>query len=362
MPFDLLEHLKWLSAIAAPAGHEGPLRDALRDAWARLVDEFHTDGLGSLIAIRHGTGPAPRRTVMLSAHMDEIGLIVAEVRNGFIRTSPLGTVDYRVLLQQPVLVHGRRTLPGLFGAAPPHMARDRGKYPSAEELWVDVGLPADEVAALVRVGDVITLDAPPVELKGERLAARALDNRASLAAVTLCLDELTRRTHAWDVAAVASAQEEVGSRGAITATHQIAPDIAIALDVTFGVQKGVGEEEGYALGSGPTIGRGPNFHPRLVEAFQATAQALEIKLPIEPVPGDSSTEAWLIQVSRSGIPTLLLGIPLRNMHTPAEIVDLRDVTRAGRLLAAFIAGLQPDFLAEIAWTVPDQTGRKDGDV
>jgi putative aminopeptidase FrvX len=358
MPFDLKAHLKQLSETAAPSGHEGPVRDVIRAAWTGLADEFHTDGLGSLIAIKRGAGPEPRRTIMLCAHMDEIGLLVAEIRDGFIRTGKLGGTDPRVLLQQPVLVHGRRTLKGLFGAAPPHMSTDRKKYPGLEDLWIDVGLPASEVETLVRVGDLVTFDAPVTELKGDRIAGKSFDNRVSVAAVTLCLDELARRAHTWDVVAVASAQEEYGGFGAITAAYQVQPDIAIAIDATFATQKGVDDDEGYALGGGPTISRGPNFHPLLVKAFRDIAKDLDAKLQVEAIPGASGTDAWLIQVSREGIPTLLIGIPMRNMHTPIEVVDLRDVTRAGRLMADFIARLGPDFLDEIAWPVADGAQEK----
>jgi putative aminopeptidase FrvX len=351
MAFDLEAHVRQLSEIPAPSGHEGPAHEAIRAAWAGSVDEFQTDGLGSLIAIKRGTGDgSPQRRIMLCAHMDEIGLMVTEVRDGFLRAdSIVNQIDHRVLLMQPVLVHGRRVLKGVFGAAPPHMTVSRKRYPTLDEMWIDVGLPADEVAALVRVGDLVTFDSPVVDLKGRVLSGKSFDNRVSVAAVTVCLDELTRRAHAWDVFAVASVQEEVGGHGAAAAAYQIEPDIAIAIDVTFAQQTGTSDDESYKLGGGPTISRGPNFHPRLVKVFRDVAQDLELKLQIEALPGDSGTDAWLIQVSRDGVPSLLIGIPIRNMHTPVEVVDLRDVTRAGRLMAAFIAGLTPDFLDEIAW-------------
>ncbi len=349
MPFDVKTHLRELSAAAAPSGHEEPAREVIRAAWQDRADTLVTEGLGSLIATKYGSGPEPRHRVMVVAHMDEIALAVAEVRDGFIRTVPLGGIDYRVLLSQPVTVHGQRPLPGVVGAAPPHMATDRKKYPPAAEQWIDVGLPADEVAALVHIGDLITFDSPLIDLKGERVAGKSLDNRASVAAVTICLDELTRRAHAWDVVAVASTQEEVGAYGALTAAYYVKPDIAIVLDVTYGAQKGVDDDVSYALGGGPTISRGPNFHAALLKAFRDTAKREEITLQVEAMPGDSGTDAWLIQVTNEGVPCVLVGIPLRNMHTPIEVIDTRDVVRSGRLLAAFIAGLEPNFLDTIAW-------------
>jgi putative aminopeptidase FrvX len=352
MPLDLKEHLKQLSQIAAPSGREEAMGAFLRTAWADLVDSFETDGLGSLIALKRGSGPEPRPRLMVCTHMDEVGLIVSQIRQGFILTHTLGTADYRVLLGQPVIVHGRRPLPGVFGAAPPHMTVDRKKYPSWDELWIDVGLPADEVAALVQIGDMITFDSPPLELKNHRIAAKSLDNRASVAALTACLDELTHRQHAWDVYAVASVLEERGGQGAVTATNRIRPDLAITLDVTFGTQPGVRDDDGFALNSGPTIGRGPNFPSWLEQALHQVARDEEIKTQIEPLPGSSGTDAWHIQVSHEGVPTLLISIPVRNMHTPVEVVDLRDVQRAARLLTAFISGLAPGFLATTAPSLP----------
>jgi putative aminopeptidase FrvX len=356
---DLKAHLKDLCAVAAPSGYEAPVRDVIRAAWTDWIDEFRVDGMGSLIAVKHGTGSAPRRKIMLCAHMDEIGLIVSEVRDGFIRTSTLGGIDYRVVLAQPVIVHGQRALPGVFGAAPPHMARSRKEYPQPEELWIDVGLPAADVAELVHVGDVITFDAPPVDLKGDRIAAKSLDNRVSVAAVSYCLYELSRRVHTWDVVAVASAQEETGASGATSAAYQVQPDIAIVLDGTFGKQKGTNEDESFLLGEGPTLSRGPNFHPLLFKALQETAKDEDIKVHIEVIPGNSHTDAWEVQVSRAGIPTALIGIPLTNMHTPSEVVDVRDVQRAGRWLATFITGLEPAFLDDIAYPMPNDKKEKD---
>lgn len=361
MSFDLKAHLKMLCAIHAPSGHEALIRDAIRAAWGDLVDEITTDGLGSLIATRHGSGPEPRRRVMLCAHMDEIGLIVAEIVDGFIRTSTLGGIDYRTMLHQPVIVHGRETLAGLFGAAPPHMVRSRKQYPEADDLWIDLGLPAERVHEMVRVGDIITVDAPPVALKGERFAAKALDNRASVAAVTLCLHELAGRAHAWDVVAVASAQEETFGAAAAAAAYLVEPDIALVLDVTFGAQRGTGDDESFALGEGPTISRGPNLHPGLLRALRDTARDEELKLTVEPMPGSSGTDAWAVQVSRTGIPTALLGIPLRNMHSPSEVVDLRDIRRTARLMSAFIARLDADFLDSIAYKLPDAAAPQGGD-
>lgn len=356
---DLKTHLKDLCAAPGIAGHEASVRATIEAAWADYVDTFETDGLGSLIALRRGAGPEPRRRVMICTHMDAIGLMVADICDGFILTTSLGGVDYRVLLAQPVIVHGRRDLPGVVGAAPPHMSLDRNKYPGKSELWVDVGLPAADVAELVRVGDVISFDAPLIELRNGRVAARALDNRASVAALTLCLDELIYRRHDWDVYAVASAQEETSGSGAQTAAFRIEPDIALVVDGTFGDQRGVDDDSGFELGEGPTIGLGPNFHPGLRRALEKRAKAEDVPFERELMTRNSGTDAWTIQVTRAGVPSALLSIPMRNMHSPVETVDLRDIRLTARLMAAFITHLDEAFMDDIAWSLPDPGEEQD---
>jgi putative aminopeptidase FrvX len=350
--FDLKAHLKTLVEAHAPSGHEGPIRDLIREAWKPFTDSMEQDKLGSLIGIKRATKPThPPRRIMLAAHMDEIGLMVRDIVDGFIYVHRISGVDNRVMMAQPVMVHGVRPIPGIVASVPPHLltADARKKYPAFNELIIDVGLPADEVNELVRLGDLITPDVPMIELMGKKLAGKAMDDRACVAAVTACLNHLQGMTHQWDVYATATVQEETGLYGAATAAYQIQPDIAIALDVTFAPQPGVDGDEANEFGGGPAVGIGPNFHPKLVDKIKDCAKVYEIKTQDEQIPGASGTDAWTIQVAREGIPTALLSIPLRNMHSPVETVDLRDIERTGRLLAHFIAGLDAEFLSTIQW-------------
>lgn len=349
---DLKAHLKTLTEAHAPSGHEAPVRDLLRAAWLGLTDRLEQDKLGSLIGVKTATQPLdPPRRIMLAAHMDEIGLMVRDVIDGFIAVHRISGVDARLMLAQPVIVHGRRSLPGIVASVPPHLlpANARGKYPGFDDLLIDVGLPAAEVTELVRIGDLITPDAPLVELNGQRVAGKAMDDRACVAAVTVCLDALHGLHHSWDVYAAATVQEETGLYGAATAAYHIQPDIAVALDVTFAPQPGVDSDDTAEMNGGPAIGLGPNFHPKLVEKIKDIARKYEIKLQDDVLPGASGTDAWAIQVAQEGVPTALLSIPIRNMHSPVETVDLRDIERTGRLLAQFIAALDGDFLPALEW-------------
>jgi endoglucanase len=267
----------------------------------------------------------------------------------------IGGTDSRVMLAQPVIVHGRQVLKGVVAAAPPHLLteQDRRHYPEFEALVIDVGLPAAEVADLVKIGDLVTLDAPLWELNGKIVAGKAMDDRACVAAVSVCLHELQALQHRWDVYAAATVQEEVGLLGAGTAAYHINPDLAIALDVTFAPQPGVNSDDAYELGAGPVIALGPNMHPKLYDQLVAVADRQELKYQIEPIPSNTGTDAWAIQVARAGIPTALIGIPLRNMHSPVETVDIRDIERAGRWLAQFIAELDDTFMDKLLWDQPE---------
>jgi tetrahedral aminopeptidase len=349
---DIKAHLKTLVEAHAPSGHEEPIRQIIREVWTPLTDEMQQDKLGSLIGVKRATKPAkPARKIMLAAHMDEIGMMVRDIVDGFIYVHRISGVDNRVMVSQPVLVHGKRPLPGIVASVPPHLltADARKKYPSFDDLVIDVGLPDDEVRKLVRQGDLITPDVPMIELSGKRVAGKAMDDRACVATVTACLDHLQNMSHQWDVYATATVQEETGLYGAATAAYQIQPDIAIALDVCFAPQPGADGDDTIEMGGGPAIGIGPNFHPRLLDKIKETARIHEIKLQDDHIPGASGTDAWAIQVALTGIPSALLGVPLRNMHSPVETCDLRDIERGGRLLAQFIAGLDADFMAAIDW-------------
>ncbi len=353
--FDVKKHLKSLVEAHAPSGHEGPVREIIHEAWQDFVDETEQDKLGSLIGIKRATKPrqdgAPARKIMLAAHMDEIGMMVRDIVDGFIFVHRISGVDNRVMLAQPVMVHGREALPGVVATVPPHLltASARKKYPGFGRLIIDVGLPAEKVNELVQIGDLITPDVPMVELQGKKLAAKAMDDRACVATVSACLNELQGMSHSWDVYAAATVQEETGLYGAKTAAYKIQPDIAIALDVGFAKQPGVNDDDALEMGNGPGLGLGPNFHDKLREKIMDTAKYHEIKVQTDVIPAASGTDAWAIQISREGVPTALVEIPIRNMHSPVETLDLRDIERAGRLLAHFIADLDDDFLATIEW-------------
>ena len=186
---------------------------------------------------------------------------------------------------------------------------------------------------------------------GDTIAGHSLDNRASVAALTLCLADLQKRNHAWDVWAVATAQEEETLGGASTSAFQLRPDIAVAVDVTWGKSTGAPDHQTFALGKGPTLGLGPNIHPGLHSSFKKLADDLEIPYAVEVMPRHSGTDAFAMQVVAEGIPTMVVTIPLRYMHTPVEVVALKDIRRTAHLLSAFIADLDSETMQKLTLDV-----------
>ena len=345
---DLTALLKKLSQTEGISGHEAAIRAIVLEEFGRFAHETRVDKIGNALAIRRGADRSRRgkpHRIMLASHMDEIGLMVAGISRGFIRVTPIGGVDARVLPGQEVIVHGRRDLPGIIASVPPHLlkADERGKAIATDRLWIDVGRPAKQVERWVQIGNLVSLQRTTIELKNGLLSGKAFDNRASIAAVAVCLKHLQHRQHRWDVIAVATVQEEIESLGAATAAFGLAPDMAIAIDTTYGKQDGTPDPESFAVGQGPTIGLGPNMHPKMVQGLIDAAKRLELDTHLEPIPGNSLTDGWAIQVARAGVPTGLVEIPIRSMHTPVEVVAPADVERAGRLLAEFVCGLDEEF-------------------
>lgn len=351
---NIFKLLKTLTETAGPSGYEQNVAAVITELWEPYVDSITTDRVGSLIAVKHGQGAEPRRRLLLAAHMDEIALMVKQVvshnGNGFLRLTNVGGIDIRHLYGQLVTVHGKRDLPGVIGSLPAAMLPpDKKDKPFGwEDLCVDVGLPAGEVEGLVSIGDFISFRQPLRKLQGKRVSGKALDNRASVAAVTVCLEYLHGRAHDWDIVAVASAQEETRLLGAYTSAYSQRPDVAVAIDVTFGKGPGANDSGTFELGGGPTLDLGPNVHPGMLEDLQDAAKALELKVHIATHSRYSGTDAFALQVARGGIPTGLVGIPLRYMHTIVESIDTADVERSGRLMGEFAARLDDKFLDKLA--------------
>ncbi len=363
--------LKKLSESSGVSGHEDRVRALVRTEMEKYADKVWISRLGSVVALKRGrakNGKFPnsskeeRPRVLLEGHMDEIGLVVTNLERGFIRFDEIGGFDVRVLLGQQVVVHGRRDLPGLIGSRAPHVftEAERTKAVPMDKLFVDVGLPEEKVSELVQVGDTITIARRVVNLKGGLLAGKAFDDRAAVVTVIDALRQLQALAHPWDVYAVSNVQEEDGAffAGATTTTFEIRPDVAIALDVNHADQPGVNEMNVTPLREGPGIARGPNIHPLIHERLVKIAQDNEIPHRVTVYPGATGTNAWAMQVVAEGIPTGLIDLPLRYMHTSVETLSVDDLERASRLLAQFVASLDDEFAKQVRGEMIPVTGEK----
>ncbi len=351
---DILPFLKSLISSSGLSGYESPITRLIEEKWRTLADETSVSRVGSLHGLKRGGGKSPRPSVMIAAHMDAIGMMVSRMEDGFLRITQVGGIDVRVLPGAQVTVHATGSgeeLPAVVAMPPagilPESAGDGAleiKY-----LLVDTGLTAREAARKVRVGDLVSFANEPMELAGEAISGHTLDNRASVAALTVCLEELQGKSHLWDVWAVATVQEETGFLGAYGSAFELRPQIAVAVDGTFAKGPGANGWQTFPLGKGVGICMGPNIHPFLHKKLTELADKLEIPWFLDVTPAHSGTDAYPMQTTAEGIPTALVDFPLRYMHTPVEVVSIKDIRRAGRLLAEFVASLEEDFVKTIIW-------------
>ena len=279
---DILPFLKTLLAVPGLSAYETPVMELIREKWTPLVSETQLSKLGSLEALKKGSGTDPRPALMVATHMDAIGMMVTSVKDGFLYLTNIGGVDARVLPGTLVTVHatgnGAQSLPGVVAQPsnkllPPSIGD--GPVP-LDQLVVDTGLLPKDVAKLVNVGDLVSYATEPTELAGDIISGHTLDNRASVAALTVALEELQTKSHAWDVWAVATVQEEVGLTGAYTSAFDLNPSIALVVDVTFAKGPGANDWNTVPFGKGPTLCMGPNIHPALFNALKELADKLEI--------------------------------------------------------------------------------------
>ncbi len=308
--------------------------------------EISKDFMGNNYVIKKGI--KSKQAVMLAAHLDEIGLIVTYFDNlGFVHFSTVGGIDQRTLLNQEVIIHGREDINGVVSLVSREKLTASKKSFLIDDLIIDIGYSQEKTVQLVKPGDVVSIKREPFTMLNQNIAGKALDDRAGITVMAVCLNELCRIDHKHDVIAVATVQEEVGLRGAFTGTDRIKPEIAVAIDVTHAQTLDTKAQVNIQLGKGPVITLGPNIHPRIYSGLQTAAKENRIPYQIQPVAGPTGTDARVIQLSGQGIPTGLVSIPLRYMHTSVETISVLDVVDCGKLLAYYIASL-PEDLEELS--------------
>lgn len=324
----------------SPSGSESTIIGKMENFLKDYVDEISRDAYGNLIAFKRGRTD---KKVMLSAHADEVGMMVTYIdNNGFLYFQEIGGIDTNLLPGQRLEIHSQKgVVIGVVGKKPIHLQNPDSKAEDydAEDLWIDIAAKDKEDAeTLVEVGDYITYQTQPTLLHGEIWTSKALDDKVGLLTLIETAKALKDKQLAMNIYFVVSVQEELGARGVRTATMSIKPDLGIAIDVTHATdfptcspQKS-GEIK---IGDGVVIAKGPNIDSTLGGRLIEIAKQNNIKYQIEPIARPTGTDANFIQVSGKGVKTALLSVPCRYMHSPNEIVSLVDVKEGVRLLTAF---------------------------
>ncbi len=341
--------LKELSEATGLSGEERPVAEIIKRRVESIANEVYYDGLGSLIAVKKGKGVGK---LLISTHMDEVGLVVSNITDeGFLKIEPRGGVDPKILLGHEVFIHTKNgRILGVIGAVPPHLSAsmDRSKNPSFEDLTIDVGMGAEKAKEMIKIGDTVTYKREFTELMNNRVAGKAFDDRASVLASIWTLNELQRINNDIDVYFLFSSQEEVGTKGAMTGAYAVDPDIAIAIDVTFAKQPG--SSRGVKMGEGPVIGIGPNYTPKIWRDLLKIARDKNIRYQKEIDPRPGGTDAGPIQITRNGVATELFSIPLRNMHTSVETIDMNDIRELVRWLVEYIISIDSKYMEGLKWS------------
>jgi len=335
---DLSAFLRKITALRGLSGDEGPVAQAVFEAFLPLCGEVTVNAMSSVIGRMGKAGPR----VMITAHLDEIGLMATVMEeDGAIRFTRVGGVDPRILPGSRVWVYTEEgPMTGVIGAMPPHLLRaeERKKNYEMAALYVDMGLPASRVTALVHPGTPIALHGPLKTLENRRCAAKTIDDRGGVAVMLRVAELLQQRELPAQVFFVAASQEEVGGMGAETAAYALEPDFGIAIDVTHGEMPGCEPDDVYPLDK-VVLTEGPNIHPILHKHLMDLAAKHRVDAVTSICPRVTWTDAASLQIARAGVPTALVEIPLKYMHTTVETVSMDVLDEAARLIAAFIVGL-----------------------
>ena len=327
--------LERLCTCTAPSGFEGPAAAVAAELLRPLVDEVSIDRMGNVLGVRRSKTPgAPK--LLLDAHLDEIGLIVTGVEDGFLRFRSIGGVDPRMLPGRELVV---LTDPPLRGLVACPAGGDENKSVPLNELYVDVGLSQEEAERAVPVGTPMVYRAGCFPLGEDQMCGKSMDDRACFVTLLRAAELLRDRELDVELHIMGSTREEVSGAGAVVGTWAVAPDFCVAVDVTHGKTPDGPADKTFDLGGGPAIGVGPNMTRWMTERMIDKAREHSIPYQLEIMSGHTGTNGWEMQISREGVATSVLSLPLKYMHTPVETLSLADMEGVAQLLAAFTENL-----------------------
>ena len=273
-------------------------------------------------------------TILFDAHLDQIGMVVTSIKGGFLKVATAGGIDSRMLAGMRVTIFGKEVVNGVFCSTPPHLSKSDAVQ-KTEDMFIDTGL-GDRAEDIISVGDRVVFSADFTKLAGNKVTGKSLDDRAGCTALIKCAEMLSGKELPCNVVFLLSDMEELGGMGAKTMSFGITPDVAVAVDVSFGNAPDISPDKTGVLGGGAMIGISPVLSTSVTNSLKEIANKNEIKHQLEVMGGKTSTNADKIVDTKCGVPTGLLSIPLRNMHTPIEIVDLNDIISVAEILADFV--------------------------
>lgn len=312
------------------------IADVSAELLRELAEDVCIDKMGNVIGYVHSKN-ADAPTIMLEAHMDEIGFLVTHIDDdGFVYVNAAGGIDGRVLTAQEVVVYGDDAYSGVFCSTPPHLSAKDGVLPTLSDRGIDVGMSGEEAKRHIPLGSRVTFAPHFCQLSDTVVCSKALDDRAGIAAILHCLRQLDKASIPVNVAVAFCVQEELGCRGSDPAARQIQPDAAIITDVSFAVTHDAQPHKCGKLGKGVMIGISPILNGVMSDALLGLAEKKSIPYQYEVMGGGTGTDADHISGCLTGVPSSLLSIPQRYMHTPIETVDVRDIAAVGDLMAAYI--------------------------
>ena len=313
----------------------GNIREASDLAYDLLKEYCKTEKSDTLTVIGYLKGESDY-TLMLDAHIDQIAMIVTDIDdNGFLTVAKSGGIDIRALPSRRVTVHGKEKVAAVFCATPPHLSSGEKEYTDIADIKLDTALGA-KAKEIISIGDYVTFSADPCELLGTRVSGHSFDDRAAVACLIEVAKRLKDKKLPLNVAFVLSDGEELGMRGIRPAAFKVDPNEAIAIDVSFGDGIGISEDECGKLGEGSMIGISPALDRKISQKLIKTAKDNNIPYQTEVMGERTGTNADMIAVSRQGVRTCTLSIPLRNMHTEVETLDIKDLDSVCELLCAYI--------------------------
>ena len=338
---DIQNALKELCAQYAPSGFEQPAAKTAAKLLAPLVDEVTIDTLGNVIGLRR-CGKAGARTLLLDAHIDEVGLIVTGIEDGFLRFRSLGGIDPRILVDRELMILTDPPIFGVVSCLPPHVQKsgDSDHAQPMDQLSIDIGMSQESAEKTVPIGTPIVFRQECYPLGENEFCGKSLDDRSCFVTLLRAAELLKDRELDVDLCILGSVCEEVGGRGAQTAAFSTSPDWCVAVDVTFGQTPGLSSEEcSCKVHKGPVVGIGPVIPHWMSDRLKEKAAESEIPYQTEIMAGGTGTNGDDFQTAREGISTAVLSLPLKYMHTPIEVIGLDDVEQTARLLATFTENL-----------------------